>query len=194
MPSGGESEGRGPEAKRALESPRDCEAGPEKGQSAAVKNAVGPPRRASIEKFLPGKDRAPPAPREEWTERKPNGGGGDGVAARLLHPADPTKGRPSRHHERKERTMTEGHELETSLLAEIGRRTKEISETQHELARQQRVLSRAATLLRLGKTAPGVLAEIREQCPDLLQEYCDLQVTLTPPPPLRPVPRAAASA
>ena len=33
--------------------------------------------------------------------------------------------------------MTEGHELEASLLAEIGRRTKEISETQHELARQQ---------------------------------------------------------
>lgn len=90
--------------------------------------------------------------------------------------------------------MTERHELEASLLAEIGRRTKEISETQHELARQQRVLSKAATLLRLGKGAPGVLAEIREQCPDLLQEYCDLQVTLTPPPPLRPVPRAAASA
>ena len=45
--------------------------------------------------------------------------------------------------------MTEGHVLEASLLAEIGRRTKEISETQHELARQQRVLSRAATLLRL---------------------------------------------
>ena len=95
--------------------------------------------------------------------------------------------------------MTEGHELEASLLAEIGRRTKEISETQHELARQQRVLSRAAALLRLGKaaagkTAPGVMAEIREQCPDLLQEYCDLQLTLTPPPPLRPVPRAAASA
>ena len=90
--------------------------------------------------------------------------------------------------------MAQGHELEASLLAEIGRRTKEISETQHELARQQRVLSRAATLLRLGKTAPGVLAEIREQCPDLLQEYCDLQVTLTPPPPLRPVPLAAKSA
>jgi hypothetical protein len=89
--------------------------------------------------------------------------------------------------------MTEGHVLEASLLAEIGRRTKEISETQHELARQQRVLSRAATLLRLGTGAPGVLAEIREQCPDLLQEYCDLQVTLTPPPPLRPVPRRAAA-
>jgi hypothetical protein len=38
-----------------------------------------------------------------------------------------------------------------------------------------------------------VLAEIREQCPDLLQEYCDLQVTLTPPPPLRPVARRAAA-
>ncbi len=90
--------------------------------------------------------------------------------------------------------MTDGHRLEASLLAEIGRRTKEISEMQHELARQQRVLTRAATLLRLGKTAPGVLAEIREQCPDLLQEYCDLHVTVTPAPPLRPVARAAASA
>lgn len=90
--------------------------------------------------------------------------------------------------------MTERHELETSLLAEISRRGKEISETQHELARQQRVLSRAATLLRLGKGAPAVLAEIREECPDLLQEYCDLHLTLAPPPGLRPVPRAAASA
>jgi hypothetical protein len=152
------------------------------------------PRRAAIEKFLPGKDRAPLDPRDETTEGKRSGDGRHGVAARLLYPADPTKGRASKHHERKERTMTEGHELEASLLAEIGRRTKEISETQHELARQQRVLSRAATLLRLGKTAPGVMAEIREQCPDLLQEYCDLQLTLTPPPPLRPVPRAAASA
>jgi hypothetical protein len=52
--------------------------------------------------------------------------------------------------------MTERHELEASLLAEISRRGKEISETQHELARQQRVLSRAATLLRLGKGAPTV--------------------------------------
>jgi hypothetical protein len=90
--------------------------------------------------------------------------------------------------------MKERNELEGSLLAEINRRTKEISETQHEMARQQRILSKAATLLRLGKGAPTVLAEIREQCPDLLREYCDLQVTLTPPPPLRPVPRAAASA
>jgi hypothetical protein len=90
--------------------------------------------------------------------------------------------------------MTERHELEASLLAEINRRTKEISEMQHELARHQRILSRAATLLRLGKGAPTVLAEIREECPDLLREYCDLHVTLTPPPPLRPVARAAASA
>jgi len=90
--------------------------------------------------------------------------------------------------------MTERHEIDASLLAEISRRSKEISETQHELARQQRVLSRAATLLRLGKSAPTVLAEIREECPDLLREYCDLHLTLTPPPPLRPVPRAAASA
>src|SRR5690349_14230376 len=94
---------------------------------------------------------------------------------------------------RKERTMTERHELEASLLTEISRRSKEISETQHDLARQQRVLSRAATLLRLGKGAPTVLAEIREECPDLLQEYCDLHLTLTPTPPLRPVARRAAA-
>jgi hypothetical protein len=37
-----------------------------------------------------------------------------------------------------------------------------------------------------------VLAEIREQSPELLRDYCDLQVTLTPP--LRPVPRVVASA
>ena len=42
--------------------------------------------------------------------------------------------------------MAERNELEVSLLAEINRRTKEISETQHDLARQQRILTKAATL------------------------------------------------
>ena len=57
---------------------------------------------------------------------------------------------------------------------------------------QCRILSHAATQLRTGKRAESVLAEIREQNPEMLRDYCDLQVTLTPP--LRPVPRAVASA
>jgi hypothetical protein len=89
--------------------------------------------------------------------------------------------------------MTERRELEQSLLAEVTRRRAEISEAQHELARRQRILARAATQLRTGKGAESVLAEIREQSPELLRDYCDLQVTLTPPA-LRPVPRVVASA
>jgi hypothetical protein len=89
--------------------------------------------------------------------------------------------------------MADRRELEASLLSEVTRRVVEISEAQHELARQQRILSRAATQLRMGKGAESVLAEIREQSPELLRDYCDMQVTLTPPP-LRPVPRAVASA
>jgi hypothetical protein len=89
--------------------------------------------------------------------------------------------------------MADRRELEASLLSEVTRRMAEISETQHELARQQRILSRAATQLRTGKGAESVLAEIREQSPELLRDYYDMQVTLTPPP-LRPVPRVVASA
>jgi hypothetical protein len=90
--------------------------------------------------------------------------------------------------------MKDRRELEESLLNEVTRRMAEISVTQHELARQQRILSRAATQLRTGKGAESVLAEIREQSPDLLRDYCDLHVTLTAPPPLRPVPRVVVSA
>jgi hypothetical protein len=90
--------------------------------------------------------------------------------------------------------MKDRRELEESLLNEVTRRMAEISATQHELARQQRILSRAATQLRTGKGAESVLAEIREQSPDLLRDYCDLHVTLTAPPPLRPVPRVVVSA
>ncbi|HSL50662.1 MAG TPA: hypothetical protein VK878_16445 [Candidatus Deferrimicrobiaceae bacterium] len=89
--------------------------------------------------------------------------------------------------------MTDRRELEQSLLTEVTRRLAEISEAQHDLARRQRILARAATQLRTGKGAESVLAEIREQSPELLRDYCDLQVTLTPPS-LRPVPRVAASA
>lgn len=89
--------------------------------------------------------------------------------------------------------MADRRELEELLLTEVTRRLAEISETQHELARQQRVLARAATQLRTGKGAESVLAEIREQSPEALRDYCAMHVTLTPSP-LRPVPRVAASA
>jgi hypothetical protein len=89
--------------------------------------------------------------------------------------------------------MAQRKELDESLLTEVTRRLAEISETQHELARRQRILSRAATQLRTGKGAESVLAEIREQSPGLLRDYCDLHVSLTTPP-LRPVPRVVASA
>ena len=90
--------------------------------------------------------------------------------------------------------MIERNELEGSLLAEINRRTKEISETQHELARQQRILSKAATLLRLGKGAPTVLAEIREQCPDLAAGILRPSDDADAAPTAASRPRAAASA
>ena len=73
--------------------------------------------------------------------------------------------------------MTDRRGLEESLLTEVTRRLAEISATQ----------------LRTGKGAESVLAEVREQSPELLQDYCKIHVTLTSPP-LRPVPRVAASA
>ena len=88
--------------------------------------------------------------------------------------------------------MTDRGELDRSLLlAEITRRMKDISERQHELARQQRILARAATELRTGKGGQTVLAEIREHDEELMRDYCDLQVTLAPSP-LRTVTRATA--
>ncbi len=63
--------------------------------------------------------------------------------------------------------MTDRRELEQSLLTEVTRRLAEISEAQHDLARRQRILARAATQLRTGKVTP---------------------------PSRRPVPRVAASA
>lgn len=83
--------------------------------------------------------------------------------------------------------------LEAALLAEIGQRSAEMSERQHELARHQRILMRAATQLRLGRSATAVLAEIREQSPGLLLDWCELQLTRTSGP-VRPVPRVSASA
>jgi hypothetical protein len=116
------------------------------------------------------------------------------MAARLLSRMRPTERLDERDHAARgdDKPMTNRRELDESFLAEITRRLAEISETQHDLARQQRILSHAATQLRTGKRAESVLAEIREQNPEMLRDYCDLQVTLTPP--LRPVPRAVASA
>ena len=83
--------------------------------------------------------------------------------------------------------------FESALLKEVSRRIAELSERQHEMARQHRLLTRAATQLRLGRSATLVLAEIREQSPDLLLDWCDVHLTRTDGP-VRPVPRASASA
>jgi len=79
-------------------------------------------------------------------------------------------------------TMSEGRELDRSLLAEIRSRLERTSEAQHRLARDHRILTDAATRLRLGKSAEAVLAEIREQSSELLLDYCDIQLTLAPAP------------
>ena len=89
--------------------------------------------------------------------------------------------------------MAEGREIESSLLAEILSRVERLSDEQHRLARNHRILIRAATQLRLGRSAEAVLAEVREQCPELLRDYCDIRLTLAPAP-VRSVGRIAASA
>jgi len=89
--------------------------------------------------------------------------------------------------------MAEEREIESSLLAEILSRLERLSDEQHRLARNHRILIRAATQLRLGRSAEAVLAEAREQCPELLRDYCDIQLTLAPAP-VRSVGRIAASA
>jgi hypothetical protein len=89
--------------------------------------------------------------------------------------------------------MAEGREVESGLLAEILSRVERLSDEQHRLARNHRILIRAATQLRLGRSAEAVLAEVREQCPELLRDYCDIQLTLAPAP-VRSVGRIAASA
>jgi hypothetical protein len=94
---------------------------------------------------------------------------------------------------RTERSTTMAQSLEDSLLAEVRRRTAEVSAAQHDLARQQRLLTRAATQLRLGRSAALVMAEIREQSPELLLDWCDVHLTMTPAP-LRTVPRTVISA
>jgi hypothetical protein len=89
--------------------------------------------------------------------------------------------------------MAQGREFDRSLLAEIRSRLERLSETQRQLARDHRILTDAATRLRLGRSGEAVLAEIREQSPELLRDYCDIQLTLTAAP-LRSIGRLAASA
>ncbi len=82
--------------------------------------------------------------------------------------------------------MTEGQGIDGSLLGEIGSRLERLSEARHRLARHHRILVRAATELRLGRSAEAVLAQIREQCPELLARPA--------PAPVRPAGRIAISA
>ena len=89
--------------------------------------------------------------------------------------------------------MTQGREFERSLLAEIRSRLERLSEAQHQLAREHRILAEGATRLRLGKSAEAVLADIREQSPELLRDYCDIQLTLAAAP-LRSIGRLVTSA
>ena len=86
----------------------------------------------------------------------------------------------------------ERQEIERSMLTEILSRLERLSDAQHRLARDHRILVRAATQLRLGKSAEVVLAEIREQCPELLRDYCDIQLTMAPVP-VRAVARIGTS-
>jgi hypothetical protein len=91
-----------------------------------------------------------------------------------------------------DRQHGQGREFMNSLLAEIRSRLERLSEAQHRLARDRRILSDAATRLRLGRSAEVVLAEIREQSPELLRDYCDIQLTV--PAHLRSIGRIVASA
>ncbi len=78
--------------------------------------------------------------------------------------------------------MLEGREAESSLLAEVVSLLERLSKEQHRLARDYRILIQAATRLRLGKSGEAVLADIREQSPELLQDGCDRQLTLATSP------------
>jgi hypothetical protein len=73
--------------------------------------------------------------------------------------------------------MVDGREIESTLQSEIGSRLERLSETRHRPARDHRILTEAATQLRLGRSAALVLAAMREQSPTLLRDYADVQVT-----------------
>ena len=89
--------------------------------------------------------------------------------------------------------MAEGREAESSLLADVVSLLERTSIAQHRLTRNHRILSEAATQLRLGKSAGAVLANIREQSPELLRDSSDVQLALAPSP-LRSIGRIAAVA
>ena len=84
-------------------------------------------------------------------------------------------------------------EAVNSLLADIRNRLDRLSAAQHRMARDHRILTDAATQLRLGKSAEAVLAEIRDQSPDVLGDFCDLQLRIALAP-LRSIGRVAVSA
>jgi hypothetical protein len=83
--------------------------------------------------------------------------------------------------------------VDGTLLGEVERQIREISEQQHELARRQRILVKAATQLRLGWAAAVVLAEIRAQSPYFFLDRFDPGTAPSSAPPLRPVRRIRGS-
>lgn len=63
--------------------------------------------------------------------------------------------------------MTGERESERRLLTEILARIEELSEARHRMAREHRILLHAATELRMGRDGDAVLADIREQSPEI---------------------------
>jgi hypothetical protein len=90
--------------------------------------------------------------------------------------------------------MAQERRIEDALLAEIRRRIARVSENQRDLARQYQILTHAATQLRVGRSAELVLAQVREESPELLADFCELQVRVVTSPPVRAVTRLAAPA
>jgi hypothetical protein len=85
-----------------------------------------------------------------------------------------------------QRAMTGERESERRLLTEILARIEELSEARHRMAREHRILVHAATELRMGRDGDAVLADIREQSPEIALGAL--------PAPVRPLGRIAASA
>jgi len=82
--------------------------------------------------------------------------------------------------------MTGERESERRLLTEILARIAELSEARHRMAREHHILLHAATELRMGRNSDAVLANIREQNPEIVLDAL--------PAPVRPLGRIAASA
>ena len=81
--------------------------------------------------------------------------------------------------------MTRAREDER-LLRDILARIEELSEARHRMAREHVILLHAATELRMGRDAAAVLADIREQSPEIALAALSA--------PVRPLGRATASA